>query len=101
MDKFFKNLKKDICSCAKGAGESLVSSPFGTSITLVSLSPAGIVTTAADVGISCGKKIAQRRKLEKRACRSLRVRDYEEVDRIGVVYKHEKHGSVRDMLSSC
>ena len=63
--KLLKKFGKDVKSCISGAGKSLVNSPFGTSKVFVSPTPAGVGIILADAGLSCGKKIVQRRRIER------------------------------------
>ncbi len=92
---------KDVKSCLKGAGESFVGSPFGTAKTFAFPTTAGIAISLADAGISCSKKIVERRKIEKEACGALRRDDFKKIRDLGIVYKNQNHGSIRRMLNTC
>jgi len=92
---------KDMGSCMKGAGESFVSSPLGTTKTFAFPTTAGIIISLADAGVSCGKKVAERRKIEKEACNALRRNDFKKIKDLGIVYNSRNHGSTRRMLNTC
>lgn len=96
-----KKFGKDVRSCLKGASESFVSSPFGTTKTFAFPTTAGIAIGLADAGVSCGKKVVERRKIEKEACGALRRSDFKKIKDLGIVYNSRNHGSTKRMLNTC
>src|SRR3990167_8985974 len=99
--KTLRKFGKDVKSCITVAGESLISSPVGTSKTFAFPTTLGVGIILTDAGISCGKKIVKRRRIEKNACNALRRNDFKKVSEFGIIYREQKHGSVKKMLNSC